>query len=267
MSALYNSSVFKWGLLGLYLSEWGNTENEEQSAFSLSRGNNVVLRGQQTGFWWSPEQWCSLSCDASPSDRLSLSCEMCFQNVESLEAPLPLQRNTRIAEAGRALWIPQSQPRCSRATQSRVPRPTARWLLETSKEETPQPLGSLCQCSVTCTAQQCSWCSEGASCAPVCAHGLLCWHWAPLERAWLCSHCTVPPDIYTHWFYTPWASSFPGWKKRKKERRKYVLFFLLQQVNITCLYDYMQNCNSPYRATMAMWNTSVKSHKWCKKHT
>jgi len=48
-----------------------------------------------------------------------------------------------MAEAGRAFWVPQSQPCCSRATQSRVPRPTARRLLETSKEETPQPLGSL----------------------------------------------------------------------------------------------------------------------------
>ena len=33
-----------------------------------------------------------------------------------------------------------------------------------------------------CTAQKGSWCSEGTSCAPVCAHGLWSWHWAPLTE-------------------------------------------------------------------------------------
>jgi len=40
-------------------------------------------------------------------------------------------------------------PCLSRDTQSRVPRVTSRRLWEIPKEETPQPLGSLCQCSVT----------------------------------------------------------------------------------------------------------------------
>ena len=37
----------------------------------------------------------------------------------------------------------------SRDTQSRVPRATSRQLWEIPKEETPQPLGGLCQCSIT----------------------------------------------------------------------------------------------------------------------
>jgi len=44
---------------------------------------------------------------------------------------------------------------CSnRNTQSRVPSPMSRWFLKISKEETPQPLSNLCQCSITCTAQK-----------------------------------------------------------------------------------------------------------------
>jgi len=67
------------------------------------------------------------------------------------------------------------------------PRPTSRWLLKVSEEQTPH--GGLCQCSITCTAQKCSWCSEGTSCVPVCAHCLLSWHRAPPRRAWLCPLC------------------------------------------------------------------------------
>ena len=85
-------------------------------------------------------------------------------------------QNPRMAEAGRALGIPQAHPISSRATQSKMHRTTARWLLEISMEETPQPLGSLCQCFVTHTTQKCSWCSEGASCVgysqePCWSHG------------------------------------------------------------------------------------------------
>lgn len=44
--------------------------------------------------------------------------------------------------------------------QSRVPR----WLWNISKQETPQPLSSLFQCSVTCTARKCFWCSQDRLC-------------------------------------------------------------------------------------------------------
>ena len=61
-------------------------------------------------------------------------------------------QDPRDAEAGRALCSHQCP---SRDTQSRVPSTTSRRLLKGSKEETPQPLGSLCQGSVICTAQKC----------------------------------------------------------------------------------------------------------------
>lgn len=47
------------------------------------------------------------------------------------------------------------QPSSSRATQSRAPRPMARWNLEISEKETPQPLGSLCWCLLILTVQKC----------------------------------------------------------------------------------------------------------------
>jgi len=101
--------------------------------------------------------------------------------------------------AGRAFWVPQAHPLSSRATQSKVHRAMARQLLEIPKEETPQPLCSLCS-AVTCTVQKCSWCSVGAFCVPVCVHGLLFWHREPLKRVWLCTLCTLPAGIYRHWY-------------------------------------------------------------------
>jgi len=81
-----------------------------------------------------------------------------------------------MVEAGRALCFPLAHSLSSRATQSRVHMAMARQLLKFSKEDTPQPLGSLCQCSTTYTAQKCSWCSEGAPCVPIHTHDLLSWH-------------------------------------------------------------------------------------------
>lgn len=57
-----------------------------------------------------------------------------------------------MAEAGRDTCIPLAQLLSSRATQSGVLRPTARQLLDISREETAQLLGSLCQCSYNNTA-------------------------------------------------------------------------------------------------------------------
>jgi len=81
-------------------------------------------------------------------------------------------------------------------------------LPESSKEVITHPPG--CLCSVTCTAQKCSWCSEGTSCAPVCAHCLLSWPWAPLT-VWRCSLRTLLSGIYGHGMGSPRASCSPGW--------------------------------------------------------
>jgi len=53
-------------------------------------------------------------------------------------------------------------PCCSRDVQSKGSRPVARQLLNIPKEETSQPLGSLCQCSGTAQHSSAAWCSEGA---------------------------------------------------------------------------------------------------------
>lgn len=37
----------------------------------------------------------------------------------------------------------------------------------------------------------------------VCAHCHLSWHWAPLSSACLWALCTLPPDIYGHWWDPP----------------------------------------------------------------
>ena len=51
-----------------------------------------------------------------------------------------------MVEIGRYLC---SNPCSSRDTQSSVPRAVSKWLWKISKEESPQPLCSLCHCSVT----------------------------------------------------------------------------------------------------------------------
>ena len=74
-----------------------------------------------------------------------------------------LSQNHRMAEAGRVLCAPLAHLCSSRDTQSRGPRPMARQLLNIiSEEETPQPLGNLCQCSGTAQHSSAAWCSEGA---------------------------------------------------------------------------------------------------------
>jgi len=58
----------------------------------------------------------------------------------------------RLAGISGSIW---PSPCSSRDTQNRGSRTMSRHLLKICKEETPQPLGSLCQCSITCTAQKC----------------------------------------------------------------------------------------------------------------
>lgn len=48
-----------------------------------------------------------------------------------------------------------------------------------------------------------AWCSEGASCASLCACCLWSWHRAPLNRVWLCLPCALPLGIYGHWWDPP----------------------------------------------------------------
>ena len=89
----------------------------------------------------------------------------------------------RITVNSASLW---PKPCSIRDTQCRLPRAMPRCLWKTFKQKTPQSLGSLCQCSITCTAQKCSWCSEGTTYVPLYVYCLLSWHWASLTRIWLC---------------------------------------------------------------------------------
>jgi len=58
-----------------------------------------------------------------------------------------------------------------------------------------QPVPGLCNLHSTA---ELPGAQKKAPCAPVCAHGLLLWIWAPLKEAWLCSHCTLPSGVYRH---------------------------------------------------------------------
>jgi len=87
----------------------------------------------------------------------------------------------RMTKVRKPLRVPLIQPPLQQGHPEQGLRPISRQLLKISKEEILQPLGSLYRCSVTCTAQKCSWCSEGTSCAPVCARCLLSWYRAPLK--------------------------------------------------------------------------------------
>ena len=60
-----------------------------------------------------------------------------------------------MAEVRRDLWRSAGPSPLKAGENSRVPRPTSRQFLQTSKEEIPQPLGSLYQCSIIPAAQNC----------------------------------------------------------------------------------------------------------------
>ena len=81
----------------------------------------------------------------------------------------------RLAAPSGSIWF---NPCSNRDTQRRMSRPTSRWLLKISREEIPQPLGSLCQCSLIAQHKSTFWCSEGTSCIPICTHsvGKSCCH-------------------------------------------------------------------------------------------
>lgn len=70
----------------------------------------------------------------------------------------------------------QGQPGVSR------PGPCPGDILISPRMENPQP--ALCQCSITLTLKNVSWCLKGVSCALVCAHCFWSCHWTSLKRVW-----------------------------------------------------------------------------------
>lgn len=83
--------------------------------------------------------------------------------------------------------------------ESWLARNVSRWLFNIPKDGVYTiSLGNVCQCLFALMMKKCSWHSERTSCVSECAHCLWSCHCAPLERAWLPPHCTLPSDIYTH---------------------------------------------------------------------
>ena len=73
------------------------------------------------------------------------------------------------------------------------------------KEETPQPLGSLCQGLITPTAQKCCLVVRGnLLSSPLCPLPLI----PPLKGAWPCPPCTLPMGICTSWQDPPLGVQF-----------------------------------------------------------
>lgn len=60
-----------------------------------------------------------------------------------------------MAEVRRDLYRTSGLRLLKAGENSRVPKSVPRQFLEISKEEIPQPLGSKCQYTITCTAQNC----------------------------------------------------------------------------------------------------------------
>ena len=99
-----------------------------------------------------------------------------------------------MAEVGRALWVSQAQP----LLQQGHPEQGAQGHIQRAAGNpqggdptvSGQPVLLLCHLHSTGVLLE----FRESSRVPVCAHGLLSWHWEP----WLCLPCTVPSDIYTH---------------------------------------------------------------------
>ena len=99
-----------------------------------------------------------INCSFGLKDNCRTSCHFLYlENIRShlklfiyyqikYHSITALQRLTRTSES---IWTNHCS---SRGTQSRVPRTTSECHWKISKEERPQPLGSLCQCSTRCAS-------------------------------------------------------------------------------------------------------------------
>jgi len=107
--------------------------------FSLSKARTPLLLSNHTSAWLF-SLWGSVRLNIlTNKERICMSGRL---------QPLSHRSPAQLRLAGPSGSLCSSL--CpSRDTQSRVPRATSRWLWEILKEETPQPLGSLWQCSIT----------------------------------------------------------------------------------------------------------------------
>lgn len=76
----------------------------------------------------------------------------------------------------------RAQPLCNQDTQSSMPRPISRQLLEISREEVPQSLWQPVPMVCNLNTERVSWCSDVPHCLPVYSHCLLFLDWALVKR-------------------------------------------------------------------------------------
>ena len=121
--------------------------------------------------------------------------------------------NHRMAGVGRDLcsnWSNHPARAGSPRAGCTGPSPGGFW--RSPEKENPQPLWAACSSAPSPSeGRSSSSCSDGTSCASVCARCPLSCHWAPLERVW-----PRPPDTHTwdfckHTLGPLSAFSSPGW--------------------------------------------------------
>jgi len=113
-----------------------------------------------------------------------------------------LTQNPGMAETGRALWGPSAaDPAPARTPRAGCPgsHPGSSGR---SPRRRPHTSGQPVPVLHHCTARKGSWCSEGTSCAPVCAHGLWSWQHTPLTEPG-CSLWHFHSGIYGCWWDPP----------------------------------------------------------------
>lgn len=104
-------------------------------------------------------------------------------------------QNHSMAEAGRDLWIHLVHPEQGAQPRGQAASGDLRGEDSTASGKPVPVLGHPQSTEAHFNVQ--TFCV----CVPPCAHGLLSWYWASLEKDWLHTLCTLPSDIYGHWYW------------------------------------------------------------------
>lgn len=111
-------------------------------------------------------------------------------------------------------------------------------------------LGNLCQCLATLTGKTCFLAFTQSLCVSVCTHHLLFCHGAPLKGVSLHPLCTLPSDIYVHW----WALSLLFlWMKSPSS----LIWLMLQSLNHPS--GFLQNSLQYVHISLEQWSPEMGS--------
>lgn len=94
-------------------------------------------------------------------------------------------KNHRIVEMGRNIWIHLDQPPLRHGHTEQGTQAHVQTALKNSKEETPQHLGRLYQCSHPRHTEFFLDLQRQSPVLKFVPAALLSWHWAPVNTAWL----------------------------------------------------------------------------------